>query len=103
MPYSKVFEQVQQNIQLAYRQAIDADARLDSLQQAGLGKFKAIFSKDQGFAAESNRFKPYVTELVEMFDDIKKDVEPDMKLMTDLVAQLGLVLQMMQEFKSKSK
>ncbi|MCL1078877.1 prephenate dehydrogenase [Parashewanella spongiae] len=103
MPYSKVFEQVQQNIQLAYRQAIDADARLDSLQQAGLGKFKAIFSKDQGFSTESNRFKPYVAELVELYDDIKKDAEPDTELLKDLVAQLGLVLQMMQEFKQKSK
>lgn len=43
MPYTKVLEQLTENLQLAYRQAIDADTRLDELQKAGMGKFSHIF------------------------------------------------------------
>ena len=103
MSYSKVFEQIQQNIQLVYRQAIDADQQLDSFKQAGHGKHKAIFSEDEGFVVESNRFKPYVAELVEEFEELKKQEQPDNQVIADLVARLGVILQTLQLFKQKAK
>ena len=103
MSYSKVFEQIQQNIQLVYRQAIDADQQLDSFKQAGHGKYKAIFSKDEGFVIESNRFKPYVAELVGEFEELKKQEQPDNQVIADLVARLGVILQTLQLFKQKAK
>ena len=103
MPYSKVFEQIQQNIQLVYRQAIDADQQLDALKKAGHGKHKAIFTKEEGFVVESDRFKPYVAELVEEFEELKKQEQPDNQAIADLVARLGVILQMLQLFKQKAK
>ncbi|RYV03469.1 prephenate dehydrogenase [Shewanella sp. OPT22] len=103
MSYSKIFEQIQQNIQLVYRQAIDADQQLDSLKQAGHGKYKSIFTKDEGFVVESNRFKPYVAELVEEFEGLKKQEQPDNQAIADVVARLGVILQTLQLLKKKSK
>ncbi|MGB0892875.1 MAG: prephenate dehydrogenase [Parashewanella sp.] len=101
MPHNKVIEQLQQNIQLAYRQAIDADTRLDALQQSGHGKFTAIFAKEQGFSTDSNRFKPYIQELVEGLEDIKQNfVENNVET---LVKKLAAVLQTLQAFKQEVK
>ncbi len=103
MSYSKVFEQIQQNIQLVYRQAIDADQRLDSFKQAGHAKHKAVFTKDKGFVVQSNRFKPYAAELAEEFDDLKKQEQPDNQAIAELVARLGVLLQTLRLFKQKAK
>ncbi|MGL5392575.1 MAG: prephenate dehydrogenase, partial [Shewanella sp.] len=65
MPHTKVIEQLKENLQTAYRQAIDADAKLDELKKAGHGKFTYIFTADQGFTTSSKRFLPYVQELVD--------------------------------------
>ncbi len=103
MPYSKVFEQIQQNIQLVYRQAIDADQQLDALKQSGHGKHKAIFTKEEGFTTESNRFKAYVAELVEEFEELKKQEQPHNQAIADVVARLGVLLKTLQLFKQKAK
>lgn len=103
MPYSKVLEQLKESLQTAYRQAIDADAKLDELKKAGHGKFKAIFPKEQGFTSDSNRFQPYIAELVAQFDRLQAQPELDKTLLEDLVRKLGSVLQTMQSFKQQSK
>lgn len=103
MSYNTIFEQIQQNIQLVYRQAIDADQQLDSLKQAGHGKHKAIFTKEEGFVTESNRFKPYVAELVEEVEELKKREQPEGQVIADVVARLGVLLQTLQLFKQKAK
>ncbi|MCL2918533.1 prephenate dehydrogenase [Shewanella litorisediminis] len=102
MPYTKVLEQLTENLQLAYRQAIDADTRLDELQKAGMGKFSHIFSAEEGFSTRSNRFGPYVQELGQDFADLKAaEVTPE--ALELVVRKLGVLLQTLQAFKSQSK
>ncbi|MBT1444164.1 prephenate dehydrogenase [Shewanella sp. JM162201] len=102
MPYSKVLEQLAENLQLAYRQAIDADARLDELHKAGLGKFSYIFTADEGFTTRSNRFGPYVQELGEEFAALKQATVTPAALEL-VVRKLGVLLQTLHALKTQSK
>ena len=58
-----IIEQLNANLKIVYRQALDADKKLDELQQQGHGKFKALFTADSGFTFEAKRFKPYVLDV----------------------------------------
>jgi hypothetical protein len=58
-----IIEKLTENAQLIYRQAIDADAIISTLQSTGQGKFQAIFPADSGFRSSGRYFKPYVEEL----------------------------------------
>ena len=40
-----IIEQLNTNLKIVYRQALDADKKLDELQQQGHGKFKALFGR----------------------------------------------------------
>ena len=102
MPHIKVLEQLQDNLQLVYRQAIDADNKLNALQQAGHGKFQAVFGKEQGFRTNSNRFLPYVKELAEELEEMKQDTELDQEGLQLMVKRLALLLQTLQAFKRKA-
>ncbi|RLV58150.1 prephenate dehydrogenase [Parashewanella curva] len=103
MSYQKVLEQIHQNLQLAYRKAIDLDSQLDGLKQEGKGKFSQIFNEDMGFVTKSNRFKPYVLELVEEFEELKQMPNLAESDITEIVARLGVVLQTQQAFKQQVK
>ncbi len=58
-----VIEKLNQNLQVIYRKALDADQALDQLQAQGKAKHKVIFAEDAGFTVRSNRFQPYLEEL----------------------------------------
>ncbi|MCH4292864.1 prephenate dehydrogenase [Shewanella sp. 3B26] len=102
MPYTKVLEQLTENLQLAYRQAIDADTRLDELQKAGHGKFSYIFTADEGFSTRSNRFGPYVQELGTDFSRLR-EAEVTTAALETVVRKLGVLLQTLQAFKQQGK
>ncbi|MFT5276659.1 MAG: hypothetical protein ACI97K_000688 [Glaciecola sp.] len=70
-----VLEKINENIQMVYRKAIDADAALDKLQQSGKGKFTVIFSEETDFITRNKRFGPYVDELA--LDFSKLETEQD--------------------------
>jgi hypothetical protein len=99
MPYTNVFLQIKENLQIAYRQAIDSDARLDELRKAGHGKFVAIFTEDQGFTESSNRFLPYVQELVIEFDKMQNSTHVAQETLEAFVKKLATLLQTLQVFK----
>ncbi|MCL1141174.1 prephenate dehydrogenase [Shewanella gaetbuli] len=103
MPYTKVIQQLKENLQVAYRQAIDSDNRLDELQKAGHGKFVAIFNKEQGFTQNSNRFLPYVQELATEFETIQESIHTSPETLEAFVKKLGVLLQTLQTFKQQSK
>lgn len=103
MPYTKVLQQLKENLQLAYRQAIDCDNRLDELRKAGHGKFASIFASDQGFTQQSNRFLPYVQELATEFEALQQRTHIAPDDLERFVKQLGLLLQTLQAFKQQSK
>jgi hypothetical protein len=58
-----VVSALNENLQLVYRKAIDADQAIDELQSSGKGKFKAIFGDDTIFTSRSKRFREYVEEV----------------------------------------
>ncbi|ASJ95478.1 MULTISPECIES: hypothetical protein [Shewanella] len=103
MPHSHLIEQLKENLQVAYRQAIDADAKLDELKKAGHGKFTTIFTQDEGFKARSNRFGPYVQELADEMTQLPTDAEALAPALESFVRKLGVLLQTLQAFKSQAK
>jgi len=103
MPYTKVMQQLKENLQLAYRQAIDCDNRLDELRKAGHGKFVAIFNEEQGFTQKSNRFLPYVQELATEFETMQESVHTAPETLEAFVKKLAMLLQTLQAFKLQSK
>ncbi|NKF49397.1 prephenate dehydrogenase [Shewanella sp. WXL01] len=103
MPYTKVIQQIRENLQTAYRQSIDCDNRLDELHKAGHGKFVAIFDKEQGFNEQSNRFLPYVKELATEFETFQGNTHIAPETLESFVKRLGLLLQTMNAFKLSSK
>lgn len=103
MPYTKVIQQLKENLQVAYRQAIDCDIRLDELRKAGHGKFVAIFTEEQGFSQSSNRFLPYVQELATEFETIQESVHTSPETLEAFVQKLAILLQTLQAFKQQSK
>ncbi|WP_394204582.1 prephenate dehydrogenase [Shewanella waksmanii] len=103
MPHTRVIEQLKQNLQTAYRQAIDADAKLDELKKAGHGKFASIFSKQEGFNTDSNRFGPYVQELAEELTQITPESTDINNKIEQFVPKLAVLLQTLQAFKNQAK
>jgi len=103
MPHSQLIEQLKENLQVAYRQAIDADAKLDELQKAGHGKFSTIFTHDEGFDARSNRFSPYVQELANEMTQLPVETDALAPALEKYVRKLGVLLQTLQAFKTQTK
>lgn len=103
MPHSQLIEQLKENLQVAYRQAIDADAKLDELKKAGHGKFNTIFTQDEGFDARSNRFTPYVQELAHEMTQLPTDTTAMAPALEKFVRKLGVLLQTLQAFKAQTK
>ncbi len=103
MPHTQVIEQLKASLQTAYRQAIDADTRLDELKKAGHVKFDAIFSASEGFKSKSNRFTPYVQELAADMETMIQSPESFATALECYIPKLALLLQTMQAFKSNAK
>lgn len=95
-----IFQPLQDNLQLIYRKAIDADQALSQLQQTGKGKHKAIFSKEAGFSASSTRFAPYVAELAEQIQQLQQQDEASVKqALPGVVKKIELLLVTLQQFR----
>lgn len=58
-----VISKLNENLQVLFRKALDADKALDQLKDQGKGKHSAIFPKEAGFTTSSDRFTPYIAEL----------------------------------------
>ena len=99
-----VHAQLQETIQALYRKAVDADNKLDQLQQAQQGKFTAVFSTDSGFRSNSKRFTPYVQEIAEDWQQLKEMDEEEAKTaLPQLVAKLQLALETVTRFQQSLK
>ncbi len=101
MSFDTVIEQYRQSLQAAYRQAVDADALLDGLQQDGKGKFSAIFRDDAGFETQANRFVPYVQELADALS--RFEAEPNPEALPHMVQQLELLLTTLAQLRQQVK
>jgi CO dehydrogenase nickel-insertion accessory protein CooC1 len=87
-----VLEKINENIQIIYRKAIDADAALDKLQQLGKGKFTVIFSEGSDFITRSKRFRPYVDELAIDFSKLRTENDDVEKELVAIVKKIKLLL-----------
>jgi hypothetical protein len=65
MTNQQLHEQLTAQLKGFYHPAIEADDFLTLLSKRKMGKFSAIFAENSGFKANSNRFLPYMEELVE--------------------------------------
>ncbi len=58
-------ESLTTNLKELYALSLRADEQLEQFQEKEKGQHSAVFQKDTGFRAESNRFLPYLIELSE--------------------------------------
>ncbi|GGE91123.1 prephenate dehydrogenase [Pseudoalteromonas sp. SSMSWG5] len=93
-----IIEQLNANLKIVYRQALDADKKLDDLQQQGHGKFTALFAKDAGFDFEAKRFKPYVLDVAADVESLSNDGMDEEKLKKTVI-KLQQLLQLLATFK----
>ena len=103
MSYTNVYKQLNENLQLAYRQTIDADEKLKALKKQGHAKFKVIFKEDQGFKTQSDFFQPYIRELAEELSDLTISKDVKFEEVEALVNKLGILLQTLHQLKDSLK
>ena len=96
---NSVISELNNNLKVLYRQAIDADSKLDSLQQQGKGNFSTLFNKDSGFAIEAKRFKPYVLEVASDVENLSTQDEIDQTLLKNAVIKMQQLHQLLASFK----
>ncbi|TMO57777.1 prephenate dehydrogenase [Pseudoalteromonas aurantia] len=94
-----VIEKLNENLKVVYRQALDADKKLDELQQQGHGKFKALFTEDAGFTFDAKRFKPYVLDVAADVEALSNNDELDQQKLTLAVTKLQNLLKLLATFK----
>ncbi|MEM0912535.1 MAG: hypothetical protein AAGJ37_16280 [Pseudomonadota bacterium] len=98
---NKVLSSLNENLQMIYRKAVDADNALDALQTSGNGKFTAIFPDDTVFNAKSKRFLPYVQEVTNDIEGLRADDEDVEKQLPLIVKKIELLLTTLIEFKQQ--
>jgi primosomal protein N'' len=99
-----VFAQLNDNLQLIYRKAIDADAAIDQLQSQGKGKFTTIFDSKSGFETRAKRFAPYVSELAAEIEALRKDEQSQLAAkLPNLVRKIELMFTTLANFKGAIK
>lgn len=96
-----IIEKLNENLKLAYRQALDADQKLDQLQKEGHGKFQALFNRDAGFDFEAKRFKPYVLDVAADVEALSQAEQLDEQKLKQTVVKLQHILSLLATFKDQ--
>ncbi|MFC3033613.1 prephenate dehydrogenase [Pseudoalteromonas fenneropenaei] len=94
-----VITQLNENLKLLYRQALDADQKLDELHRQGHGKFTALFQAEAGFQVEAKRFKPYVLEVAADVAALAESQEIDQQHLAQTVQKLQQLHNLLASFK----
>ena len=99
-----IHEQLQQTVADLHRKAIDADKKLDQLQQSQQGKFSAIFDKDSEFESDAKRFGPYVQEIAQDWQALKTAPSQEFETqLTSLVKKIETILTTIAQFNGALK
>ncbi|MBT1450318.1 hypothetical protein KJ365_05445 [Glaciecola sp. XM2] len=101
---NNVVSALNENLQIAYRKAIDADQALNTLQSDGKGKFQTIFGDETVFTSRSKRFKEYVEEVAGdvallQQQDATLSKQAQQEKLTVIVKKLQLLLTTLEQFK----
>ncbi|CAH9054724.1 hypothetical protein PSECIP111951_02049 [Pseudoalteromonas holothuriae] len=94
-----IIEKLNENLKVVYRQSLDADKKLDELQQQGHGKFTALFTEEAGFSFEAKRFKPYVLDVAGDVKALSEQETIDEAKLKTTVLKLQSLLQLLATFK----
>ncbi|MCB5225405.1 primosomal replication protein [Alishewanella sp. 16-MA] len=94
-----LLEQLDDNLKELYRKALDADALLEQLQQEGKANHQAVFAKEAGFSAQSNRFMPYLAETAEHIAAMRQSQQFNTATLERVVRQLKLLHKTLAEFR----
>ncbi len=94
-----VITQLNNNLKELYRRAIDADAKLDALQQQGKGKFTALFHETNAFTISAKRFKPYVLEVASDVEALTHASELDQTAILAIVKKIEELHKLLASFK----
>lgn len=94
-----ILDELNNNLKLLYRLAIDADEKLDSLQKDGKGKFTALFNQDAGFEISAKRFKPYVLEVASDVDGLTQITQLQEQQLAPVVKKMHQLHQLLASFK----
>lgn len=87
-----------------YAPAMEADEFLTLLSKRKVGKFSAIFTEDSGFKANSNRFLPYMEELVNEQQALPKVDEAGFEAaITALLAKFQQMHKVLEQFSAQLK
>ena len=97
---NSIIEQLNNNLKIVYRQALDADLQLDELTKQGKGKFAALFSKDSAFSVEAKRFKPYVLDVATDVEALSQQEVLDQELLKTTVLKLQQLHRLLSDFKT---
>lgn len=92
-----VIEQLNNNLKILYRQALDADNQLDALQKGGHAKFSALL-KGPAFSFDAKRFKPYILDIASDVETLSKQDDLDKTLLESTVAKLQKIHQLLTRF-----
>ncbi|CAM3787533.1 hypothetical protein [Parendozoicomonas haliclonae] len=94
-----VVDKLTDNMKQLYPLAQRADEELEMLKKQNKGKFSAIFQTGSPFAAESDRFLPYMVEAANELTALLKIDDEDFKpQLQELMQKIQLLHQVLQKF-----
>ena len=103
-----IIEHLNENLKQLYRQAVDADTFIESMQKQGKGKFSAIFSNSSLFTGSSKYFKPYIAEVAADVSELSNldtltetQLKPVLKKLEQLHTTLGQFKSVMRDAKAE--
>ncbi|MCE0557062.1 MULTISPECIES: hypothetical protein [unclassified Motilimonas] len=101
MTHEQILNSIKENIQLIYRQSVDADQSIEALKEQDKAKFTAIFGDNTPFTTRSALFLVHVEELAAdllALQQSRSDAEFERDL-PRLVKKIELMFKTLQGFK----
>ena len=96
-----VVSKITDSLKALYPLAQSADEQLEMLKKQNKGKFSAIFLKGSPFAAESDRFLPYMVEVAnELTELVKVDDKHYLENLNQLMHKVQLMHEVLTKFHS---
>jgi len=90
---------IQAQLQDIYRQVVDADQYLEEMRKEGGAKFSDVFAEDSIFDVNSNKFQPYLAEIVAYFETWQQDHSNEEALQA-VVLRMQLMLETLATLKA---
>ncbi|MFO6423748.1 hypothetical protein [Motilimonas sp. KMU-193] len=105
MTHEQILNSLKENIQLIYRQSVDADQAIASLKEQDKAKFSAIFGDNTPFRTRSPLFLVHVEELAADLLALQQSNDDDdfKRTLAELVKKIEMMFKTLQAFKQGLK